>query len=529
MEKEDLKATLEIEIPYSYIKDYNQGCSSGPQTSCVRYSTTLRTGSNETQLKKLKIEFINPDDNFPLIWDIKERVFLNFSIPVDSQLIYNGSGIQVTDTTPFNKCKEMLQPFRLKIATATVKLLVSVFSVKLDGLENSKHKTPTCSSLRISTYGSSSVYNLCKIIEKKFGLKEKNLVLYFLNKQLCRSKSLVEHGIYEEREEAYRIKAIEKAKGKGTKKISLALDPNFYKINSVRKNSFKSSAPWYCEAQNGLNWIAYCKNLDCYLYKQMVVCSRGYGTFSFSDEINIVCCPSCKKAKSLLIKNIGFVKCYYSINGLLNSSESSVCKLSDRTYDKKMHLFKEMDHKNVWINLTVSVKMFCDEDDVQINDSQDYVPSQDYSVGLNSIQESEKFMKKAKAKKKSSNYFSQRLSAIASQKMRESERLSSSILNNSVYIDNGTEYGHDGYSCIPCLKPSKKQYMPKSVNNPKPSDRSKRRFDANKSVDCRISEIDAGSIKKSRYRSKSRIKDKKPIDISSSFLSSLYCCNKIFK
>ena len=28
----------------------------------------------------------------------------------------------------------------------------------------------------------------------------------------------------------------------------------------IFKGEWKVNAPWYCEAQNGLNWIAYCKN-----------------------------------------------------------------------------------------------------------------------------------------------------------------------------------------------------------------------------------------------------------------------------
>lgn len=151
----------------------------------------------------MKIEFINPDENFPLIWDIKNRVYKNFGIPIDSQLLYNGSGIQVTDTVAFSNCQEMLQPFRLKTATARVKLIISVFSV-------SSKKTPlssksSSSSLCLETYGSSSVFNLYKHIERTFSISSKNLVFYFLNKQMDPTKSLVEYGIYDDKEDIYRI------------------------------------------------------------------------------------------------------------------------------------------------------------------------------------------------------------------------------------------------------------------------------------------------------------------------------------
>lgn len=69
-----------------------------------------------TMVKTINIEFIDPDKNYPLIWDIKNMVFKKFGISIDSQLLYNGSGLQVADMTPFIDCKEMKQPFRLKIS-----------------------------------------------------------------------------------------------------------------------------------------------------------------------------------------------------------------------------------------------------------------------------------------------------------------------------------------------------------------------------------------------------------------------------
>jgi hypothetical protein len=74
------------------------------------------------------------------------------------------------------------------------------------------------------------------------------------------SKSLSEYGVYSDKEEFYRIKLIEKLYCKSNK-LSIGLNPSFYKINSVRRVEWEEDAPWYRESQNGLNWIGYCKNL----------------------------------------------------------------------------------------------------------------------------------------------------------------------------------------------------------------------------------------------------------------------------
>ena len=58
----------------------------------------------------------------------------------------------------------------------------------------------------------------------------------------------------------YRIKVIEKQQIKKSK-VSLGINSNFYKINSIRKIDWEKQAPWYREAQDGLNWIGYCKNI----------------------------------------------------------------------------------------------------------------------------------------------------------------------------------------------------------------------------------------------------------------------------
>ena len=123
----------------------------------------------------------------------------------------------------------MVQPFRLKIATSKVKLLVSVYTV--GGKQKNERET-----ICVDAYESTSVYNLGKVIEKRFKVKAKNIIFYYMKTQMKIEKSLGEYGIYAEKEEYYKIRVIEKLKINN--KLSLGLNPNFYKINSLRKSKF---------------------------------------------------------------------------------------------------------------------------------------------------------------------------------------------------------------------------------------------------------------------------------------------------
>lgn len=82
-------------------------------------------------------------------------------------------------------------------------------------------------------------------------------------------KSLGEYGIHsssngkeESKRDFYRVKVIEKKFNKDKGMISIGLNASYYRINSVRKYDFEGNAPSYREAQDGLNWIAYCKNIS---------------------------------------------------------------------------------------------------------------------------------------------------------------------------------------------------------------------------------------------------------------------------
>lgn len=114
-------------------------------------------------------------------------------------------------------------------------------------------------TITVETFESTSVHNLAKIVEDRTNLEAKDMVFYFSSTLMNKSKSLSEYGIYSDKEEFYRIRLIEKVYK--DKKLSIGLNPSFYKINSVRRVEWENNAPWYRESQNGLNWIAYCKNL----------------------------------------------------------------------------------------------------------------------------------------------------------------------------------------------------------------------------------------------------------------------------
>lgn len=165
-----------------------------------------------------------------------------------------------------------------------------------------------------------------------------------------------------------------------------------------------------------------------------------------------------------------------------------------------MHTFKELDYKSVWLNLTIICQKLQPERLKLMNDSQEYVPSESYSQGskrdngpVEEYKESRPSINKFK--KKSSKYLSERLSAQAS---REGKRDSmNSNFNNSLYASNESKLGENAYSCIPCVgqndtsKPRGRgdNFLSKLLGGRKqPKVKTKRQFDANKSVDYRFKE-----------------------------------------
>jgi hypothetical protein len=136
-------------------------------------------------------------------------------------------------------------------------------------------------------------------VQKQVGVKRKNMLLYFDRKLMDPNKSLAEYGIYTHgtkidrtSQDFYRVKLIEKRVNPKKGILSLGLNTSFYKINSVRKVDWEADAPWFRETRDGLNWVSYCNKVGCKAYQQIVICSRGYGTFNFSEEVKFAACPA---------------------------------------------------------------------------------------------------------------------------------------------------------------------------------------------------------------------------------------------
>lgn len=115
----------------------------------------------------------------------------------------------------------------------------------------------------------------------------------------------------------------------------------------------------------------------------------------------------------------------------------------DRTYDGKMHTFKELDYKSAWLTLTVICKRISPERLKLMNDSQEYQPSesgseisQDQNKRKEEIKLPSQEKRLSKNSKKSSKYIKEMLSAHNS--MEGKSDMQSSVRQNSVYIDNQT-------------------------------------------------------------------------------------------
>jgi len=90
----------------------------------------------------------------------------------------------------------------------------------------------------------------------------------------------------------------------------------------------------------------------------MVVINRGFGEFKLADDVSIVACPHCKSSSTLVLWNIGFVKCVWSIKGMLNmpnGTTTPVLSMEGKCYDSCLYTMKEIDMKWTWAMLRVSV------------------------------------------------------------------------------------------------------------------------------------------------------------------------------
>ena len=120
----------------------------------------------------------------------------------------------------------------------------------------------------------------------------------------------------------------------------------------------------------GLIGLGTVSNEACDVNGQMVVSARGFGTLS--EDYKHAWCPVCRSKEDLFIKNIGFVNWQWMLKGVMNSIPKSVMTFSDRTYDKKLHVFKELDHKSCWKSLIIICQELAEENWRFMNDSQEY-------------------------------------------------------------------------------------------------------------------------------------------------------------
>ena len=148
--------------------------------------------------------------------------------------------------------------------------------------------------------------------------------------------------------------------------LSLGIDFSFNSIKTVRKVNWKEEAPWYCEIEDGLSWLCYCKNKECRAMDQLVVINRSYLVTSIERELRQLVCPVCGKGNqtvepTLQIRNCGFVNCEWAMKGVPIRNKDSKIVSDGRTYDGKLYTFQENDHRVMWQTLDIVVKKLSDK------------------------------------------------------------------------------------------------------------------------------------------------------------------------
>lgn len=102
----------------------------------------------------------------------------------------------------------------------------------------------------------------------------------------------------------------------------------------------------------------------------MVVLNKGYSILNIHKELSKNVCPLCKKGNiksdqgekpSLVFRNCGFVNCEWVMRGILTSNSKSKIYADGRTYDNKLYTFKELDYREVWLDLDIIVQKIDDK------------------------------------------------------------------------------------------------------------------------------------------------------------------------
>ena len=86
----------------------------------------------------------------------------------------------------------------------------------------------------------------------------------------------------------------------------------------------------------------------------MFIEGLGYGTFRFEVVARVTKCPICH-TREIDIRNMAFIHSKWKIVGVMRKTSKSKVTTEGRTYDEKMHTFKEMDYKDSWKSMEITV------------------------------------------------------------------------------------------------------------------------------------------------------------------------------
>ena len=90
----------------------------------------------------------------------------------------------------------------------------------------------------------------------------------------------------------------------------------------------------------------------------MIIVNRGYGKFRLTTELANSIKWQVWKSPDVNVTNIGFVKSEWTIKGILKKSTANKVISSDKNYDSRLYVYREMDYKNDWVDMEINVKQW---------------------------------------------------------------------------------------------------------------------------------------------------------------------------
>ena len=321
------------------------------------------------------------DAEFPLIYDIKRQLYIRKNIEIEKQSLSlqpKPAALDredLHDCTPLNSLIPVPSVLCLRRARSKMFLILRVNKLKNTKQSNSPN-------IWIEAFEQSSVFWLQELLAERLKVPAENLLIYYRKKKLEKRLRLTDYDIKPDdinpgvdsghfggqKRKIYELTVVEfrsNSSGRNlhtentpasSNSFSLAIDFSFNNIQTVKKVSWQESAPWYREVQDGFCWIAYCKNMQCKCYKEMVIINKGYGTFNLNNDKGAVSCPLCEISATLSIRNCGFVNSEWEVRGVLSRVSGALQRYQDKTYDGQLYTLKEMDFKSSWISFVVQCK-----------------------------------------------------------------------------------------------------------------------------------------------------------------------------